>query len=170
MAHLELQLYEYNTWANQQIFNRLKELPKDVYRQKVQSVFPSIAHVLAHVYLSDLGWIEVFSGKSLNQSLMLAEQLKEQTESKEIEEMETMFFELSERYKSLLHQDEHIDKPLVIKNPSGDLKTSVSELVPHVVNHGTYHRGNIAAMLRQIGHASVPTDYGVYLYLITKGE
>lgn len=43
MAHLELQLFEYNRWANQQIFNRLKELPKDVYRQKIQSVFPSIA-------------------------------------------------------------------------------------------------------------------------------
>jgi uncharacterized damage-inducible protein DinB len=48
------------------------------------------------------------------------------------------------------------------------MKTSVSELVPHVVNHGTYHRGNITAMLRQMGYASVSTDYGIYLYLKTR--
>jgi uncharacterized damage-inducible protein DinB len=171
MTHFALQFYDFNVWANNQIFKRLKELPKDAYSQEVQSVFSSVSNVLAHVYLSDLGWIEVFSGKSMNHALMLAEQLKEQTESKGLEEMETIFFELSERYKSFLNQKEDIDKSLVIETPSGDLmKTSVSELVTHVVNHGTYHRGNITAMLRQMGYASVMTDYGLYLYLKTKGE
>lgn len=84
MSDFSLKLYEYNVWANQQIFSRLKELPKEVYRQDMQSVFPSISHVLSHVYLSDLGWIEVFSGKSLSDAMALAEQLKEQTEAKEM--------------------------------------------------------------------------------------
>ncbi len=95
MSDLAFKLYEYNVWANQQIFNRLKELPKEVYHQEIQSVFPSISHVLSHVYLSDLGWIEVFSGKTLSDALALAEQLKEQTEAKEIEEMEDLFLRLS---------------------------------------------------------------------------
>ncbi|MEC1795338.1 damage-inducible protein DinB, partial [Bacillus mojavensis] len=49
-------------------------LPKEVYHQEVQSVFPSISHVLSHVYLSDLGWMEVFSGQSMTDALALAEQ------------------------------------------------------------------------------------------------
>lgn len=70
----------------------------------------------------------------MNHALVLAEQLKKQTESKGIEEMEIMFSELAERYKSFLNQKENIDKLLVIEHPSGDLmKTSVSELMPHVV-------------------------------------
>ncbi|TCP21725.1 hypothetical protein EV207_14034 [Scopulibacillus darangshiensis] len=32
----------------------------------------------------------------------------------------------------------------------------------------TESSGNITAMLRQMGYASVPTDYGVYLYLKTR--
>jgi uncharacterized damage-inducible protein DinB len=105
----------------------------------------------------------------MNHSTILAEQLKEQTELKGLEEMEIMFFELSERYKSFLSQKESIGKSLVIENPSRDImKTSVSELVPHVVNHWTYHRGNIIAMLRQMGYASVSTDYSLYLYLKTR--
>ncbi|MCE5172645.1 hypothetical protein LQV63_25575 [Paenibacillus profundus] len=76
--------------------------------------------------------LQFFIGKSMNHALMLADQLKEHTESKGLEEMETMFFELSERYKSFLNQKGNIDKSLVIDNPSGDLmKTSVSEIVPH---------------------------------------
>ncbi|SFK61690.1 Uncharacterized damage-inducible protein DinB (forms a four-helix bundle) [Halobacillus dabanensis] len=165
MAQLELQLYNYNEWANKQIFNRLKELPKDIYRQEIQSVFSSISNVLAHVYLSDLGWIEVFSGKSMNYALELASQQRE-TESKGIDEMEEMFFNLSEKYKLFLSQKGNLDKPIEIKNPLGGLmKTNVSELVTHIVNHGTYHRGNITAMLRQMGYVSVGTDYGLYLFL-----
>ncbi|WP_336155181.1 damage-inducible protein DinB [Bacillus sp. 204(2023)] len=166
MSDFAFELYEYNVWANQQIFNRLKELPKEVYHQEIQSVFPSISHVLSHVYLSDLGWIEVFSGKTLSDALALAEQLKEQTEAKEIEEMEDLFLRLSERYILFLQQKEQLNQPLQIQNPSsGIMKTTVSELLPHVVNHGTYHRGNITAMLRQAGYASVPTDYGLYLFM-----
>nr|WP_239497935.1 DinB family protein [Bacillus velezensis] len=53
MGHLALKLYDYHLWANQQIFTRLKELPEDVYRKEIQSVFPSIAGVLTHVYTVD---------------------------------------------------------------------------------------------------------------------
>ncbi len=35
MSNFALQFYDYNIWANNQIFNRLKELPKDVYHQEV---------------------------------------------------------------------------------------------------------------------------------------
>ena len=45
------------------------------------------------------------------------------------------------------------------------MKTAAADMILHVVNHGTYHRGNITAMLRQMGYASVPTDYGIYLYI-----
>lgn len=170
MERLELQLYDYNEWANGQIFNRLSELPKDVYDKEIQSVFSAISRVLAHVYLSDLGWIEVFSGKKMEYALKLQEQRKGEMESKGLEEMEARYFKLSERYKLFFSQLEGFDKPLKIENPNGDImETSVFEQVPHVVNHGTYHRGNITAMLRQMGFASVPTDYGLYLYLKQSG-
>lgn len=99
MGHLALQLYDYHLWANQQIFTRLKELPEDVYRKEIQSVFPSIAGVLTHVYLSDKGWFDVFSGERLEDTLKSAEQQKGDILSKEIEELEDLFLELSDRYQ-----------------------------------------------------------------------
>jgi uncharacterized damage-inducible protein DinB len=36
------------------------------------------------------------------------------------------------------------------------------EMVLHVVNHGSYHRGQVATMLRQAGRQPVATDFHVY--------
>ncbi|MGQ0439466.1 DinB family protein, partial [Bacillus sp. B-TM1] len=50
----------------------------------------------------------------------------------------------------------------------GKLETSILELVQHVVNHGTYHRGNITAMIRQLGHSSTMMDFVLYLHMVKK--
>ncbi len=96
MTHFALQFYDFNEWANKQIFSRLNELPEDIYHQEVQSVFSSISKVLAHVYLSDLGWLGVFSGRSMNYALRIAEQLKEETEETGLADMEKLFLDLSD--------------------------------------------------------------------------
>jgi uncharacterized damage-inducible protein DinB len=40
---------------------------------------------------------------------------------------------------------------------------SLAEMMQHLVNHSSYHRGQIAVLLRQVGQAPVPTDFLVYL-------
>nr|WP_259391601.1 DinB family protein [Paenibacillus sp. 1011MAR3C5] len=45
----------------------------------------------------------------------------------------------------------------------GLLHTSFSNILLYVVNHGTYHRGNVTAILRQQSYAGVPIDYLLYL-------
>jgi uncharacterized damage-inducible protein DinB len=169
MTNLAVGLYEYNVWANKQIFNRLKDLPSEVYRQEIKSVFPSIASTLAHVYLSDLGWFEVFSGVDIQEAMGKASKMQAEIEAQSLEEMEILFTELGEQYGVLLSKQENLERKLVIPNPSGDfMHTSVIDLIPHVANHGTYHRGNVTAMLHQLEYASVMTDYGMYLYLKQK--
>jgi hypothetical protein len=41
---------------------------------------------------------------------------------------------------------------------------SYADVIIHIVNHGTYHRGNVTAMLRQLGFKGTATDYGFYLH------
>jgi uncharacterized damage-inducible protein DinB len=102
----------------------------------------------------------------MNEAIATTNQLREQIETKSIEEMKKIFLGLSERYKELLNSQENIEKVIVVDNPyAGLLETSVSESVLHVVTHGSYHRGNIATMLRQMGHTSVMQDYGLYLFM-----
>ncbi|WP_244658345.1 DinB family protein [Priestia megaterium] len=106
MSHQSLKLYDYHVWANQKIFDRLKELSEDIYEKEIQSVFPSISKVMAHIYVSDNIWLDFMSGEKFDEVYASADQLREQMETKRIEEVETMFFDLSDRYKAFLDRQE----------------------------------------------------------------
>ncbi|MGH1295810.1 DinB family protein [Bacillus pretiosus] len=165
MTHPALIMYKYHVWANGVIIDRLKELPQDIYHKEIQSGFSSVSKVLSHIYLTDYAWFDIILGKSMNEAMVFTNQLGEQVETKNIEEMKKIFQDLSERNEALLNSQEDIDKVIVVNNPyAGVLETSISESVLHVVTHGSYHRGNIATMLRQMGQTSVMQDFGLYLY------
>jgi uncharacterized damage-inducible protein DinB len=166
MTHPALKMYDYHVWANGVIIDRLKELPKDIYHKGIQSGFSSVSKVLSHIYLTDYAWFDIISGKSMNEAMTSTDQLREEVETKSIEEMKKIFLDLSERNKALLNSQEDIERLIEVDNPyAGLLETSISESVLHVVTHGSYHRGNIATMLRQMGHTSVMQDYGLYLFM-----
>ncbi|GLV65829.1 hypothetical protein Bmyc01_44980 [Bacillus mycoides] len=71
--------------------------------------------------------------------------------NKSLHELEKMFINMANQYKEFLNTLKEVNAVFAIENPYvGKLETSILELVPHVVNHCTYHRGNITAMLRQL--------------------
>ncbi|TDF93732.1 DinB family protein [Paenibacillus piri] len=166
MKHTAVNMHDYHVWANQTMFGRLKELP-EVYNQEVQSVFPTVSKVMAHIYLTDLCWFDILSGASMAEALSVGHgPLKEQTESKSIGELEALYAQLAEKYRAYFSQQPDLEQTLTLDNPYAGIRdTSVTEIILQVVNHGTYHRGNITAMLRQMGHASVMTELGLFWHV-----
>lgn len=165
MKHKAVQHYRYHQWANERIFAHLQALPDEVYTKEVRSVFSSIQVVLQHVYQADSIWLSVISGKDFSETMKEVHKLEEKSEVQSVSEMHKLYGELNEEYHSFFNDTSDLDLTLTINHPFlGKMKLPVSELVKHVVNHGTYHRGNIAAMLRQQGEKGVPTDYIYYLH------
>ncbi|MFC9601309.1 DinB family protein [Peribacillus butanolivorans] len=166
--HHALQLYDYHVWANNKFFVRLKELPRDIYDREIQSGFSSIAETLVHIYTADTIWLGVIRENSMDEIQASIIQAQEKTKDKGLEEMEMLFYDLSKKYQDFFYNESDLDKEIFPEHPQyGRLETYLSELVQHVVNHGTYHRGNLTAMIRQQGYSSVPTDYVFYLYEIS---
>ncbi|WP_088043375.1 DinB family protein [Bacillus sp. EAC] len=162
MTQLALKMYDYHVWANQTLFKRLRELSDDVYNKEIKSVFPSISKVVSHMYIVDQLWFHIISGKNMTEALKVE---KETGEGKGIEEMDKLFYDLSQKYKEFLNQQEDFEKLVELDIPwEVKRETSLSEMVLHIVTHATYHRGNITSMLRQMGYASVTTDYTRYWY------
>ncbi|MFG6494903.1 DinB family protein [Fictibacillus sp. UD] len=163
MTHYAMNMYDYHVWANKTLFNRLLELGNAVYHQEIQSVFPSVSKVVSHMYIVDQLWFHIISGMSMSEALTIE---KVDTDTKTIEDMDMLFLHLTGRYKTFLRQQEEMDKMLILDTPwAGRRETSLSEMITHIVTHGSYHRGNITAMLRQMGHASVTTDLTSYWYI-----
>ena len=162
MTHHAIKMYEYHVWANKEILNRLLELGDEVYHQEMQSVFTSISKVVSHMYIVDQLWFHIVSGTSMTEALEIE---KVESDTKSIEEIITMYKELTNQYSEFLNDGVDLDKMLILDTPwAGRRETSISEMVMHITTHGAYHRGNVTAMLRQNGYSSVTTDLTSYWY------
>ena len=166
--HRSVFLFEYHVWANEKWFSHLEQLSatsnSDIFRAPVQSVFPSIAHTAAHMYLFDQLWLAVLMERPTDEIFSMIGVWSQEAKGKSLEDVRQLFSRVVESYRTLLLRTSDPDKATTIEHPHyGRLETRFSDILQHVVNHGTYHRGNITAMLRQLGHAGVATDYVFYL-------
>lgn len=165
MENRTIKRFKYHDWANDRILNHLKSLPDQVYNEGIDSVFSSIHEVIVHIYNVDGMWLSVMSGDTFDQTMEVINHLDQKSKGTSLHEMIALYEEVADNYLAFIRSLKDPDQQITIYHPSyGEMTTEVSELVEHVVNHGTYHRGNITAMLRQQGYPGISTDYIFYLY------
>ena len=160
MAYTILQHLEYNAWANNRIAEAVSDVDNSLLFEERKSSFPSIAKTLLHVWDAEQIWINRMKGISLSQfPSVLFHGGKEELingfreSSREllslIKEKGTAFVASSYHYTNLKGQ------------PFTD---TVEDTLFHIVNHGTYHRGQIITMLREAGVTKLPaTDLIFFL-------
>jgi len=167
-----LQQYDYHVWANEKVCAYLQELSEDVYRKELTSVHPTIYDAMTHIYVIDCNWLTFLSTGGVSDMsheyyeglIASTNRLTEETKGKRIEELERMMAELSDRFRTFIERHEDLEAVY----PSGAFKARCVDYIQHLVIHGSYHRGNITAMLRQLGCPGTPTDFGFYLYTLTQ--
>jgi uncharacterized damage-inducible protein DinB len=160
-----LQLSQYNSWANEKIFEHLKELPDEVYEKEVQNAFSSISAVLHHMYQTDYVWLKVLEGESFEAIVASVKKRAIEIQGIDLNEMHLNFKDMSEIFKTFIQQKGDLNSPTTVHHPAiGTLHTTYDDLLQHIVNHGTYHRGHLSAILNQLGHKGASTDYIFYLF------
>lgn len=165
------QLYEYHVWANDRLFDHLEQLPREAFHAEVTSVFPSVSQTLGHMYLFEQLYMSVLAEVPNEVIFPKIPGWTEEAQGKTVDEMRQLFAGVAEQFRDLLRRTPDPDKAMTIEHPKyGRLDTHFSDILRHVVNHGTYHRGNVTAMLRQQGYAGVPTDYMFYLMERQEGQ
>ncbi|WP_028608836.1 DinB family protein [Paenibacillus harenae] len=164
MTNYPVEMFKYHTWAGQTILGRIKELPSSVLSQEVKSSFPTIAHALSHIYAVDKMWYLVLTGTGMREALQACIPLNESILDS-VDEYASLFAQSAEQYSEWFRSQADLEQTILLDNPfAGIRQTRLSEIVLQVVNHGTYHRGNVSTMLRQLGHASTMNDYSLFWY------
>jgi len=150
---MTLQLFSYHSWATNILIQHLRKLPLKDYQKEIQSVFPTVAAVVQHIYDVDLLWLSrCMEGKSLEQMIIHTP-----------EDAQKAFHQLHTIINELVNSCD-LSQSINYQNSVGMTFTNtIDEVIRHLVNHGTYHRGNITAMLRQMGYSGVSTDYIYFL-------
>ena len=147
----------YHQWANHQTIEWLRQHPVDLPEKKVVSSFPSINKLLHHMLEAEKYYFSI---------LRQQEEVYEETMT-----TEAIYEELLEVDKVLLawllRQNAGImDEIISLKRSPFVERYSVATLITHLVNHTTYHRGQLVALRHQLGMSTAPkVDY--YRYFIT---
>lgn len=147
----------YNLWVNQQFANWLSEKSDDLLHKEVPSSYSSIAKTLNHIWETEEYWYSIISEtgvfeKKENVDLNKNEIFKRLLQSSA---------KLAEYINSL--SDKQLAKEIKIDNPWFQCELPLSEYLLQVVNHGTYHRGQIVTIGRNIGITDASnTDYNFY--------
>ena len=156
-------MYDFHVWANQQVFQNLKQLPDGIYGDTIKSVFSYIKEVLVHLYATDITWLEIMKGSTIQDTFKKVEQRRKEVDGVTIDELEFCYEKLAKEYDNFLTSQPDLERTIVTEHPKmGICEFVLADLIHHVVNHGAYHRGNVSAMLHQQGERGAPTDYVFY--------
>jgi uncharacterized damage-inducible protein DinB len=147
-------LFDYNAWANQRSLDAAAELSDEQFVKPLGSSFPSVRDTLVHICGGEWIWLERFLGNSpsaipndaaIQTVAALGEHWKPQAEKLLV-------------YVSGLTQTD-LDRVFEYKTINfGVYKNSVWQSLQHLANHGTYHRGQVTTLLRQLGAKPILTD------------
>ncbi len=151
--HLRL-LYLYNQWANRRTLEACAALTPEQFNQALGSSFSSVRDTVAHMYGAEWAWYERLFGRAPT-SLLAGAPIPDLAGLRQkFEEQDTRLID----YVSKLSASD-LDRVLEYKNLAGkELSNPLWQVFQHLANHGTYHRGQVTTMLRQLGAKPLSTD------------
>jgi uncharacterized damage-inducible protein DinB len=145
---------EFMQWADDTVLAALSQAPPDRVGHDLGSSFKSILGTLNHVYLAEWVWLRRVQGQPGARIADIESPADLGALGQAWPALHQMWIDWSRALSS-----EDWQKPLLNRNPQGvEFKLPHWQIVLHLVNHGSYHRGQVATMLRQSGIVPPGTD------------
>ena len=140
-------LLEYHYWARDRMLAALDALAPELYARDLGSSFRSIRDTAVHIYAAEWAWYARWQGESPT-ALLQADTFAD------VASLRRTWVEHEAKMRAFLEEsgDRGLDRVIEYKLLSGDPGASPFwQMLQHVVNHASYHRGQITTMLRQVG-------------------
>lgn len=147
MAHSLIQHLSYNLWANERIGHLLMAQDDAVLTTEQKSSFTSITKTIFHIWDAEVIWLTRLKGGSL------ADWPSKTFAGGKAEMLHGFIKTSTELLHFLKEKDaDFTSQTIVYKNMKGDAyENAVEEILLHLVNHGSYHRGQVITMLHAAG-------------------
>jgi uncharacterized damage-inducible protein DinB len=152
-------LLDYHYWARDRLLDALDGLSGEEWTRELGGSFPTIRDTAGHIYSAEWAWHARWTGVSPT-ALLPPETFPD------ARELRRLWKELERRVRDLLEElgEEGTQRTMSYRLLSGAEGASVFwHMLQHVVNHASYHRGQITTLLRQVGRPGPkPTDLIAY--------
>jgi uncharacterized damage-inducible protein DinB len=152
-------LIDYHYWARNRVVEAVERLSPQQYDQDLGNSFKSIRDTLTHVYAAEWAWYERWHGNS-PAKLLAADTFVD------LAALKAAWLEQERKMRAFVDalSDADVNRAIEFRLLNGSAGASpIGQMVQHVVNHASYHRGQITTMLRQLG-AEPPKSMDMIAY------
>ena len=148
---------DYTVWASRRVLDAAAVLAPDELVRDFGTADKSLLGTLLHVYGADWVWIERLDGRSHTR--------RPYDEQASFATLECEWPRVWQRWKEYAAglSEEGAEAEIAYTTFKGDaFRTPVWQIILHVVNHGTHHRGQAAGFIRAMGKTPPALDLTQY--------
>jgi uncharacterized damage-inducible protein DinB len=148
---------DYTAWASRRLVDLAAGLTSEELARDFQTADHSIVGTLAHIYAADRIWLARVTQSPAGTFITDAD--------RDISVLKNDWPVLHDRWRSWASSltNEAADANLSYKDSKGNPYIQpLWQILLHVVNHGTHHRGQVSGFLRALGHTPPPLDLAAY--------
>jgi len=147
----------YTGWASRRLLDAVAELSEEQRQKGLQVSHDSIQGTLGHIHFADRIWYS-----RTVERITLPPMAEMCTWDALTGDWQTLQKQWEAWADSLTDAD--MERAVAYKSMDGTpASLPLSQILMHIVNHGTLHRGQVMAMLRQVGVKPPGTDFISYL-------
>ena len=158
-------LVDFNYWARDRMLVAVEPLPADQYVRDLGNSFRSIRDTVVHTYSAEWVWYTRWQGESPTAPIPF-------DRFPDLAGLGTAWRELERSIRGFVDglDDAAFARVLDYRLMNGQPgRSAYWQMIQHVVNHGSYHRGQVTTMLRQLG-APPPKSTDLIAYYREKAE
>ena len=153
----------YNNWADNIAIEWLKQINDEQWNQVIASSFSSIRQTAIHIASAEKIWIDFW--KNVSDPVYLSAEFKGTKD-----ELIAIWKKASAGLKDFIEEypEENYLQQITFRKPNGEEgRMEFSQTFPHIINHSTFHRGQLVTMLRHAGFTKLSsTDLFTYYRIV----
>jgi uncharacterized damage-inducible protein DinB len=149
------ELFRFHRWRQEKISNLLSDVDANYFSQQLDGSFGSLFIILNHLVWAEKVWL----GRVNNNEVATMRDTA-------VSELLTAWKEVTDKWSHLVEATslEKFDDKVVYFNSKGDrFENDLAEIIVHLIDHSTYHIGQMMNAVRGFGIEPVSTNYIHYL-------
>jgi uncharacterized damage-inducible protein DinB len=151
-------LYAFNRWANNRIIAATRLLSAADLTRDLRTSHGSVRGTMVHTLWSEWIWLQRWHGES-------PKRVFAQEEFPDVDAIQSRWRDLEGHQQDFLAAltEKRLHRTLSYENIVGQRwEYPLVHMMQHVVNHSSYHRGQVVTLLRQLGQVPPVTDFLVF--------
>ena len=159
-------LFEYDRWANRRVLKAASRLSDEQFRRPMSGSFHCLRDTLLHILGGEWIWLAYWrhppdSPESLSDLRARRDALFTPEAFPNVDALQSKWIEVQSEQSEFVNR---VDSDSLAKMlPFRGTRLSLMHLMQHVVNHSSYHRGQVALTMRELGAEPLATDFHVFL-------